>query len=66
MALPDYSHGARAFPDILNPYRPTPVHALQLENSPRLHDLIHDERLRLSLSDALALTIENNLRLGAP
>ena len=64
LVLPDYSQGARAFPDILNPYRPTPVPALQLENSPRLHDLIHDERLRLSLSDALALTIENNLDIA--
>jgi outer membrane protein TolC len=62
--VPDYSQGARAFPDILNPYRPTPVQALHLENSPRLHDLIHDERLRLSLSDALALTIENNLDIA--
>jgi outer membrane protein TolC len=62
--LPDYSQGARAFPDILNPYRPTPVQALHLQNSPRLHDLIHDERLRLSLSDALALTIENNLDIA--
>jgi hypothetical protein len=53
--LPDYSQGARTFPDILNPYRPTPVQALHLENSPRLHDLIHDERLRLSLSDALSI-----------
>ena len=64
LVLPDYSQEARAFPNILNPYRPTPVHALQLENSPRLHDLIRDERLRLSLSDALALTIENNLDIA--
>jgi outer membrane protein TolC len=32
-----------------------------LENSPRLGSLIHDGKLELSLSDAVALTLENNL-----
>ena len=42
--LPDYSHGTRAFPEVLDPYRPSPIQSLQLENSPRLRDLIHDSR----------------------
>ncbi len=34
---------------------------LVLENSPRLGNLIHDGKLELSLADAVALTLENNL-----
>ena len=33
----------------------------QLENSPRIENLIRNEALELSLSDALALALENNL-----
>ena len=61
---PDYSHGAKAFPNILNPYRPDPIRPLALKNSPRLHDLVHNGHLELSLSDALALAIENNLDIA--
>jgi len=35
-----------------------------IENSTRLHDLIHDGKLELSLSDALALVLENNLDIS--
>ncbi len=48
-------------PHLWNPYTqwsvPTPV----LTNSPRLKSLIRDGKLQLSLQDALALTLENNL-----
>jgi len=62
--VPDYSHGASAFPGVLNPYRPSPIQSLELQDSPRLQDLIRNGRLRLSLSEALALAIENNLDLA--
>jgi outer membrane protein len=62
--LRDYSHGTTAFPDVLNPYRPDPIQPLQLENSPRLRDLIRNGRLQLSLSEALELAIENNLDIA--
>src|ERR1035441_527862 len=39
--------------------RTTP--AVQFDNSPRVHELIRAGNLYLSLADALALTIENNL-----
>ncbi len=45
----------------LAPYRPSGIPPVPVENSARLRELIHDGHLRLSLSDALALTIENNL-----
>jgi outer membrane protein TolC len=38
--------------------------ALGLDNSKRIEDLISSGRLRLSLSDALALAIENNLDIA--
>jgi outer membrane protein TolC len=62
--LPDYTHGASAFPAILSPYKPEDITPLSLENSPRLNDLIRDGRLALTLSDAMALAIENNLDLA--
>ena len=61
---PDYSHGASAFPEILDPYKPAPVPPAQLQNSPRLRDLLREGKLYLSLSDALALAIENNLDIA--
>ncbi len=62
--LPDYSHGSKAFPSILSPYKPDPIRTIELQNSPRLHQLIHNGHLQLSLSDALALAIENNLDIA--
>jgi outer membrane protein TolC len=42
-------------------YRPRSVPEPQLTNSPRLDQLIHDGKLYISLKDAIALAIENNL-----
>ncbi len=41
-----------------------PVSRLVLENSPRLESLIRDGKLEISLSDALALALENNLDIA--
>ncbi len=41
-----------------------PVPGLVLENSPRLENLIHDGKLEISLSEALALALENNLDIA--
>jgi hypothetical protein len=62
--LPDYTHGPGWFPGVIKPYRQTPVPSLVIENSPRVHDLIHDGRLELSLADALTLALENNLDIA--
>jgi outer membrane protein TolC len=62
--LPDYTHGASAFPGVLSPYKPEAIAPLPVENSPRLNELIRDGRLPLTLSDAMALAIENNLDLA--
>ncbi len=46
---------------IFRPYSPENVALPDFENSPRFHDLLRGGTLPLSLSDAIALAIENNL-----
>jgi outer membrane protein TolC len=48
----------------LAPYKPSEAPPLDLTNSPRLENLIHDGKLYISLHDAIALAIENNLDLA--
>ena len=49
---------------ILDTWQPQEVTAPVLENSPRIESLIRGGMLELSLSDALALAIENNLDIA--
>jgi outer membrane protein TolC len=46
------------------PYRPSEAPPLDLNNSPRLQNLIREGKLYISLRDAIALAIENNLDLA--
>ncbi len=57
----DYSRPPRAFPTIIDPYRMQYVDPAVLTNSPRLDQLIRDGKLPLSLQDAIALALENNM-----
>lgn len=50
-----------AFPNVFLPYSPISMPAPSMNNSALLHALIHDGKLEISLSDALALALENNL-----
>ena len=59
----DFSN-PRAFPRIFAPYYAPFVPAPRLENSQRLEDLIVDGKLTLTLDDAIALTLENNLHIA--
>src|SRR5579863_5553884 len=59
--LNDYSKGPGMFPNVFAPYKAQPLPAISLENSPRVANLIHDGKLEISMADALALAIENNL-----
>ncbi|HEY3628587.1 MAG TPA: TolC family protein [Terracidiphilus sp.] len=47
-----------------SPYFPSDVAPLDLTNSPRMQNLIREGKLYLSLHDAIALAIENNLDLA--
>ena len=49
------------FSGIFSIFQTKDVPKLALENSPRIDSLMHDGKLELSLSDALALALENNL-----
>jgi outer membrane protein TolC len=48
----------------LDAYRASTVPSLDLTNSPRLDSLIRDGKLYISLKDAVALALENNLDLA--
>jgi outer membrane protein len=60
-SLKDYSKPAAAFPRVLAPYRPRHVGAAHLTNTSRIEQLMHSGKLYLSMNDAVALTLENNL-----
>lgn len=64
LAKHDFTHGPRAFPDLLNPYRPIGLEAPALTNSPRIDQLIHEGKLSLSLQDAIELALENSLDIA--
>jgi outer membrane protein TolC len=49
----------------LAPYMPSTVPPLSLQNSQHLYDLIRDGKLSISLPDAIALALENNLTLAS-
>jgi outer membrane protein len=58
---PNYAKGKSWFPDIFAPYSPIHVDQPSLVNTPRVDQLIQNGKLMLSLDDAIALALENNL-----
>jgi len=52
------------FANIFSLYQAKSVPRQVLENTPRIEILIHDGKLELSLADALALALENNLDIA--
>jgi outer membrane protein len=61
--LQDYSKPRSAFPHFLQPYRPQQVAQPNLGNSPRIDSVMRDGKIYLSIDDAIALALENNLDL---
>lgn len=59
----DIRKGAPIFPSVLAPYKAHGVPEPNLANSVRLNSLIQNGNVMLSLDDAIALTLENNLDL---
>jgi len=59
--LKDYSVPRSAFPRVLQPYMPEEVAAPILGNSARIDSLMKDGKIYLSIDDAVALALENNL-----
>lgn len=60
----DYSKGHRALPNIFAPYMSDFVPQPNLTNGPTIYGLIQDGKINLSLQDAIALALENNLNIG--
>ncbi len=59
--LKDYSIPRAAFPHVLQPYQPEAVAQPILSNSSRIDTLMRDGKIYLSINDAVALALENNL-----
>jgi outer membrane protein TolC len=60
-ATPNYSNPPSQFPNVIAPYRPVMVPPPNLANTPRIDQLMHDGKIVLSINDAVALSLENNL-----
>jgi outer membrane protein len=60
----NYSKGAPIFPNVLAPYTPRQAPPPNFSNSPRIDQLMQNGRLMLSLDDAIALSLENNLDIA--
>ena len=53
-----------SFPNLVAPYMPRFVEMPRLSSSDRLHRMIQDGKLRLTVADAIALALENNLDIA--
>ena len=61
--LKDYSVPRSAFPRVLQPYQSQELAQPNLGNSARIDSLMKDGKIYLSIDDAVALALENNLDL---
>src|SRR5579863_2892757 len=60
----DYSKPQSHFPNPIAPYRSRSVAPPNLSNTPRIDQLMQDGKLMISIDDAVALALENNLDIG--
>jgi len=63
-AQPDYSKPFAHFPNPFAPYIPHLVAEPNLSNTPRIDQLMQNGKLMLSMNDAIALALENNLDIA--
>jgi len=62
--LRDYSRPVGHIPNFVAPYTPQHVPKANLNNTGRINDLMKDGKLYLSMNDAVALALENNLDIA--
>jgi outer membrane protein TolC len=62
--LTDYSKPNRAFPNVIASYKSREVPPPDLVNTPRLDQMMRDGKIYLSMDDAIALSLENNLDIA--
>src|SRR5579863_1843230 len=60
----NYAKPVSHFPNPIGPYMPRHLSAPNLANTARIDGLMHDGKLYLSLNDAIALALENNLDIA--
>src|SRR5256885_9713169 len=60
----DYTKPRSHFPNPIGPYLPRNVPAPNLSNTTRVQPLIQNGKLMLSMNDAIALALENNLDIA--
>jgi len=60
----DYAKPVSHFPNPIGPYTARHLEAPNLANTARIDGLMHDGKLFLSLDDAIALALENNLDIA--
>lgn len=60
----DYTRGKRQWPNPFVIYTPRSVPAVDVHNSPRVEQIMRDGKMYLSINDAVALALEDNLDIG--
>jgi outer membrane protein TolC len=60
----NYAQPVSHFPNPIGPYTPRHMAPPNLANTARIDSLMHDGKLYLSLNDAIALALENNLDIA--
>jgi outer membrane protein len=62
--MKDYSKPRAPFPNLIAPYSSRTVDPPNFTNTPRIDQLMHDGKILLSMDDAVALALENNLDIA--
>ena len=60
----EYSKPRSPFPNVLGPYTARHIEPPNLANTPRIDQLLRDGKLYISMNDAVALALENNLDIA--
>lgn len=60
----EYAKPRSPFPNLVGPYEPRLVEQPNLANTPRIDHLMRDGKLYISMNDAVALALENNLDIA--
>jgi outer membrane protein TolC len=63
-AISDYSKPSSHFPNPARPYMPKTLPPADLSNTTRIEQLLQNGKLYLSMNDAVALALENNLDIA--
>jgi outer membrane protein TolC len=60
----DYSKPAKPFPNLLRPYLPRTVPSPVFTNAPKIDELLQNGKVMLSMDDAIALALADNLDIA--